>query len=126
MVSKKQIRQSIIMEVAALLPDKSGFDANIASKQTSFPNNLSSVCAVSMAFVGNHFMKRCNEMDDESSKKLLELKRSLGGGVVIMQNSIRVHTQQLPNVSNCLLQDFGMNQVPDRNGICLRQETSVK
>jgi hypothetical protein len=58
------------MEVAALLPDESGFDANIGSKQTSFPNNLSSVCYVSIAFVGNHFIKRCNKMDDESSKKL--------------------------------------------------------
>jgi hypothetical protein len=37
-ISKKRIHESIIMEVASLLPDKSGFDANIASnKRRRFP-----------------------------------------------------------------------------------------
>jgi hypothetical protein len=41
-----------------LVAGQVGIRCNHCQQQTSsFPKNLSSVCAVSMAFVGNHFMK---------------------------------------------------------------------
>jgi hypothetical protein len=105
------------MEVAPLLPGKIGLRCKHCQQQTSFPNNLSSVCAVSIAFDGIHFMKGCNEMDDESSKKLLDLKRSLGGRGGNYAKQHKGPYSAAEYVAKCLLQDLGMNQVPDRHGL---------
>ena len=54
-------------------------------------------------------------MDDESSKKLLELKRSLGGrGGNHAKQHKGPYSAAAEYVANCLLQDLGMNASSSR------------
>ena len=113
---------------SCLVAGQVGLRCKHCQQKTSFPGNLSSVCGASMMFVGNHFIKGCREMNDESSKKLLELKRSFGGkgghGAKSKGRYSAAAKRKGPYsaakyVAKCL-QDVGIENVPDGAGIFLR------